>query len=164
MTFPAKFSFHKKTAQKSWLGVFSLAFLLSSFSPTMAAENQITYKIKLGEQSSGDASIFNFNGVDTAEEFVVIKVTGKQFKIYHTTHVVNKSWFTNRWFDHPVTAMKICVTDGFEKKDCNVVNSDTSTIPEKLTISDLSIDFKYTESDRSLTRNIVVAKDAKPEK
>jgi hypothetical protein len=164
MSLPAKLNSHKKTVQKYCLGVFGAILSLYNFSPTLAAENPLTYKIKLGEQVSGNASLINFNGSDTAEEFVVIKLTGKQFKIYHTTHVVNRSWFTNRWFDHPVTAMKVCVTDGFDKKDCKLINSDTATIPENLSIHDLSIDFKYTESDRVFTKNILIGKDAKPEK
>lgn len=163
MSFPAKAKSHKKTAQKYWLSALSAVFLLSSFSTTLAAEKQITYKIKLGEQSS-EGGLFNFNGSDTGSEFVVIKLTDKQFKIYHTTLVVNRAWFTSRWFDHPVTAMKICITDGFDKKDCKIIDSDTATIPNNLTIHDLSIDFKYTESDRVFTKNIIVAKDAKPEK
>jgi hypothetical protein len=163
MSFPAKFSLHKKTAQRYCLSALSTVFLLSSFSTTLAAENSVTYKVKLGERSSS-AGIFDFNGSDSGAEFVVIKLTDRQFKVHHTTNVVNRSWFTSRWFDHPVTAMKVCVTDGFDKKDCKTVSSDTSTIPANLTIHDLSIDFKYVESGQTLTRNIVVAKDTKPEK
>jgi hypothetical protein len=163
MSFPATLISPKKTAQRFWLSTFSAIFLLASLSPTLAAENATTYKIKLGEQSS-NGGLFNFNGGDTGSEFVIVKLTDKQFKVYHTTLVVNRAWFTSRWFDHPVTAMKVCITDGFDKKDCKIIDSDTATIPEKLTIHDLSIDFKYTESGRVFTKNIVVAKDAKPEK
>jgi hypothetical protein len=94
----------------------------------------------------------------------VIKVKGnKEFKIYHTTYLENKTWGTRQWFDHPVTDMRICMTDGFEKKDCKVVNSDTANIPEGMSLHNLSIDFKYSESGRSFTKNVTVAKDAKPE-
>jgi hypothetical protein len=95
--------------------------------------------------------------------WVVVKVnSNREFKIYHTTHLTRGRLFS-RWFDHPVTAMKICLTDGFDASNCKVVNSDTATIPEGKTISDLSISFKYTESGKEYRDTLTIPRDAKPE-
>jgi hypothetical protein len=156
---------NKRTTQISWIGIYSFIFLLSSYSTTLATEKQEVYKLRLNVNSSiGSADGWNLNGKEANEEWVVIKVKGnKEFKIYHTTYLENKTWGTRQWFDHPVTDMRICMTDGFEKKDCKVVNSDTANIPEGMSLHNLSIDFKYSESGRSFTKNVTVAKDAKPE-
>jgi hypothetical protein len=156
---------NKKTAQVSWISAFGLVFMVLNHSTAIAAEKQEVYKLRLGVNSSiGSADMWSLNGSEANEEWVVINVQDKKkFKIYHTTYLENKTWRTRQWFDHPVTAMKICLTDGFEKKDCKVVNSDTATIPRGTTIHNLSIDFKYSESGRSFTKNIVISPDAKPE-
>lgn len=143
----------------------SFIFLISNYSIALATDKEKVYKVRLNTNPSvGSVDIWNLNGREASEEWIVIKVTGnKQFKIYHSTYLVNKTWKTRQWFDHPVTAMKICLTDGFEKKDCKVVNSDTATIPEGASLHNLSIDFKYSESGRSFSRSIEIAKDIKPE-
>jgi hypothetical protein len=147
------------------ISISSLIFLFANYSTAVAGEKEDVYKLRLNVQASiGSADGWNLNGAEANEEWVVIKVKdNKEFNIYHATYLENKTWGTRRWFDHPVTAMRICLTDGFEKKDCKVVNSDTTTIPEGMTIHDLSIDFKYSESGRSFTKNITIAKDAKPQ-
>lgn len=156
---------NQKTAKIALIGVFSSIFLLVSHASSLAEQNQKTYKLRLNVQSSiGSADGWNLNGAEANEEWVVISLkNSKEFKIYHTTYVENKTWGTRRWFDHPVTGMRICLSDGFEKKDCKIVESDTTIIPEGKYLHDLSIDFKYSESGRSFTKNITIAKDAKPE-
>jgi hypothetical protein len=153
---------NKKTA---WASIFSFIFVIANYSTTLATEKQEVYKLRLNVKSSiGSADRWNLNGSEANEEWVVITVkANKEFKIYHTTYLENKTWGTRQWFDHPVTDMKICLTDGFDKKDCKVVNSDTATIPEGMSLHNLSIDFKYSESGQSFTKSIMVAKDAKPQ-
>jgi hypothetical protein len=155
----------KKILKVSQIGICSFAFLLSSYSTTLGTEKREVYKFRLNVNLlSGTADMWNLSGREAIEEWVVIKIKNKkEFEIYHTTYLENKTWKTRQWFDHPVTEMKICAIDGFEKNNCKVVNSDTTTIPEGLALHDLSIDFKYSESGRSFTKNITVAKDAKSE-
>ena len=154
---------NRQTTKLSWVSIFTCIFLLANCSTTFATEKQEVYKLRLNVKSSiGSADRWNLNGAEANEEWVVITVKeNKEFKIYHTTYLENKTWGTRQWFDHPVTDMKICLTDGFDKKDCKVVNSDTATIPEGMKIHNLSIDFKYSESGQSFTKSIMVAKDAK---
>lgn len=156
---------NKRVAKFSLIGIFSSILILSNYPTSLASGKEEVYKIRLNVQASiGSADTWSLNGAEANEEWVVIKVkNSKEFKIYHTTYVENKTWGSRQWFDHPVTAMRICLTDGFEKKDCKVIDSDTSIIPEGMSLHNLSIDFKYSESGRSFTKNIVIAKDAKPQ-
>jgi hypothetical protein len=158
------FNSNKKIAKVFWASILGSIFLISNYSIALAGEKQDTYKLRLNTRSSASTDTWSLNGAEANEEWAVIKVkNNKEFKIYHATLLVNKLWGTRQWFDHPVTAMRICLTDGFEKKNCQVVDSDTATIPQGMTINNLSIDFKYSESGQSFTKNITVAKDAKPE-
>jgi hypothetical protein len=156
---------NKNLSKFSWVCGSSLVFFLAICSTAFAGEGRETYKIRLGVNASiGSADMWNLNGKEANEEWVVITVKDKkEFKIYHTTYLENKTWGTRQWFDHPVTDMRICLSDGFEKKDCKVINSDTAHMSEGMSLHNLSIDFKYSESGRSFTKNITVAKDAKPE-
>ena len=158
-----KFGANRKNAKQYLASVVSSILLISSYSAALAADPEITYKIRVNTQSSADSSGWSMIGAENSEEWVVLKVKDNtSFKIYHTSLVVNTTWGTRQWFDHPVTSMRICMTDGFEKKDCKVVESDTATIPTGKKLHDLSIDFKYSESGRSFTKNVAIAKDAKP--
>ena len=155
----------KKILKISRISIYSFIFLFSSYSTTLATDKQEVYKFRMNVNLlAGSADRWNLNGKEASEEWVVIKVKNKkEFKIYHTTYLENKTWKSRQWFDHPVTEMRICTIDGFEKKDCKVVNSDTTTIPDGLELHDLSIDFKYSESGRSFTKNITVSRDVRPE-
>jgi hypothetical protein len=157
-----KFDLNRSNAKQYLAAIISSILLVSSLSIANAGEKEDTYKLRINTQSTGDTSGWGMDGTDS-EEWVVLKVKeNRSFQIYHTSLVMNKFWGTRQWFDHPVTSMRICVTDGFEKKDCQVVESDTATIPNGKQLHDLSIDFKYSESGRSLTKNVSIAKDAKP--
>ncbi len=152
------------TAKTSWAGVLGFILLISSSSLALAGDKSETYKLRINTKSSNSTDTWSLAGVEANEEWAVIKVKdGKEFKIYHSTLLANKTWGTRQWFDHPVTAMRVCQTDGFEKKDCQVIESDTMTMPKGMSIHNLSIDFKYSESGQSFTKNVTVAKDAKPE-
>jgi hypothetical protein len=153
----------RKTVRVSLIGILGFGILLSNFSIAFAGEKSDTYKLRIDTKSSVSTDTWSLSGFEANEEWAVIKVKGREFKIYHSTLLVNKTWGSRQWFDHPVTAMKVCLTDGFEKKDCQVIESDTMTMPKGISIHNLSIDFKYSESGRSFTKNITVAKDAKPE-
>jgi hypothetical protein len=155
---------NKKTVKVAWAGILSSILMLSSSSIAVAGEKSDTYKLRIDSKSSASTDTWSLSGSEANEEWAVIRVKdGREFKIYHSTLLVNKTWGTRQWFDHPVTAMKVCLTDGFEKKDCQVVESDTMKMPKGMSIHNLSIDFKYSESGRSFTKNVTVAKDAKPE-
>ncbi len=158
-----KFNLNRNNAKQYLAAMISSILLVSSLSVANAVEKEDTYKLRVNTQSTGNASGWSMNGTEDSEEWVVLKVReNKSFQMYHTSLVMNKFWGTRQWFDHPVTSMRICLTDGFEKKDCQVVESDTSTIPTGKKLHDLSIDFKYSESGRSFTKNVSIAKDAKP--
>jgi hypothetical protein len=158
-----KLDLNRSNAKQYFAAIISSILLVSSLPVANAAEKEDTYKLRVNTQSTGNASGWSMNGTEDSEEWVVLKVKeNKSFQMYHTSLVMNKMWGTRQWFDHPVTSMRICLTDGFEKKDCQVVESDTSTIPRGKKLHDLSIDFKYSESGRSFTKNVSIAKDAKP--
>jgi hypothetical protein len=152
------------TVKPTCASILGCIFLLSSSALALAGDKPDTYKLRINSKSSASTDTWSLSGVEANEEWAVIKVKdGKEFKIYHSTLLANKTWGTRQWFDHPVTAMKVCQTDGFEKKDCQVVESDTMVMPKGMSIHNLSIDFKYSESGQSFTKNVTVAKDAKPE-
>jgi hypothetical protein len=158
-----KFNPSRKNVRKYLATTVSCVLLISSYSAALGADKEDTYKLRVSTQSTGNASGWSLNGTEDSEEWVVMKVKdNRSFKMYHTSLVMNKMWGTRQWFDHPVTSMRICLTDGFEKKDCQVIESDTATIPAGKKLHDLSIDFKYSESGRSFTKNVSIAKDAKP--
>jgi hypothetical protein len=158
-----KFDLNRSNAKQYLAAMISSILLVSSLPIANAAEKEDTYKLRVNTQSTGNASGWSMNGTEDSEEWVVLKVReNKSFQMYHSSLVMNKFWGTRQWFDHPVTSMRICLTDGFEKKDCQVVESDTSVIPTGKKLHDLSIDFKYSESGRSFTKNVSIAKDAKP--
>jgi hypothetical protein len=135
-----------------------------STSVNSSTQPEVTYKRRL------PITLTNNDVVDTLyandgnySSWAVVKINSKrEFKIYHTTHLT-RGMLVSRWFDHPVTAMKICMTDGFDASDCKVVDGDTAMIPEGKTISNLSISFKYTESGKEYRETLNIPKDAKPE-
>jgi hypothetical protein len=136
----------------------------STTSKSTAFQTAATYKRRLfytlTNNETADTLYLN-DGNHTS--WAVVKINSRrEFKVYHTTHLT-RGMLVNRWFDHPVIAMKVCVTDGFDTSDCKVVESDTATIPEGKTISDLSISIRYSESGDEYTDTFKIPKDAKPE-
>jgi hypothetical protein len=156
----------KLNAKASLLGLTSAIFLLSGASTTIAAE--ITYKHQLEIPMADGSSQLSYevgndySGYATYREWAVVTVTdNKSFKVYHTTRR-NRGVFHRSW-DHPVKAMKICLSDGFDLSNCQVIQSDTAPIPEGRSIHDLSIEIMYSESDRDHRRRFSIPTEEKPE-
>ncbi len=150
-----------KTAKASLLGLTGILFLLSSATPTLASE--VKYKQRLSITLSDGSVVYSYGGDNQVfREWAVVKIKdNKTFSVYHTTQ--RSRGMLQRWFDHPVKAMKICLTDGFDLSNCQVVNSDTATIPEGHTIHDLSIEIKYSEKGNDTRSRFNIPTDAKPE-
>jgi hypothetical protein len=131
-------------------------------SSAQAAEE--IYKVKLSDQtgSFGQGSVLSSSDLDRGEWVVLTITDSKTVKVKHTTNTMNKFWGTRKWFDHPATAVRICLSDGFETKDCQTADGDTIAIPAGKQIHDFQIDLKYTERDTVYKRSLQVAKGTKP--
>jgi hypothetical protein len=136
----------------------------STTSTPTALESEETYKRRLTYTLTNNDvvdTLYRDNGDYTS--WAVVKVNRqREFKVYHTTNF-RRGMLVNHWFDHPVIAMKVCVSDGFDTSDCKVFDSDTATIPEGKTIKDLSISIRYSESGNEYTNTFKIPKDAKPD-
>jgi hypothetical protein len=131
---------------------------------TSAQAAEEIYKIKLADQTgrSVQNSMFSSGDLDR-NEWVVLTVTdGKTLKVKHTTNTMNRFWGTRTWFDHPATTVRICLSDGFETKDCQTAEGDKIDLPADKKVHDFQIDLKYTESETVYKRSLQVAKDMKP--
>ncbi|MBF2026613.1 MAG: hypothetical protein IGS48_07590 [Oscillatoriales cyanobacterium C42_A2020_001] len=131
-----------------------------------AIAQEAVYKVRLRDVSTGNAnqaSVFSSGDLDREEWVVVTVVNNKQVKVRHTTSIKNKFWGTRQWHDHPATALRVCISDGFDKKDCQTANSDAVAMPSGKSIYDLAIDFKYSEGGNLYTRSIQLTPEVKPE-
>jgi hypothetical protein len=142
------------------------SILASQLMMAVASATDIVYRVRLRDVSTGNAnqaSVFSSGDLDR-EEWVVVTVTDKkQLKVRHATSVKNKFWGTRQWFDHPATAIRVCETDGFDKKNCQTADSDVIAMPEGKKIHEIAIDFKYSEGGNLYTRSIQLSRDLKPE-
>jgi hypothetical protein len=131
---------------------------------TSAQAAEEIYKVKLSDQtgSFGQGSVFSSSDMDRGEWVVLTITDGKMLKVKHTTNTMNKFWGTRKWFDHPATAVRICLSDGFETKDCQTAEGDTIELPAGKKVHDFQIDLKYTERETVYKRSLQVAKDMKP--
>lgn len=131
-----------------------------------AIAQEVTYKVRLRDVSTGNAnqaSVFSSGDLDREEWVVVTVIDNKQIKVRHSTSVKNKIWGTRQWYDHPATALRVCLTDGFDKKDCQTSNSDTVTLPPGKSVYDVAVDFKYSEGGSLYTRSFQLTPEVKPE-
>jgi hypothetical protein len=149
---------------RQFLSLSALAVALSfAIVPSAQAAEEI-YKVKLSDQtgSFGQGSVFSSSDLDRGEWVVLTITDGKTMKVKHTTNTMNKFWGTRKWFDHPATAVRICLSDGFETKDCQTAEGDTIELPAGKPIHDFQIDIKYTERETVYKRSLQVAKGTKP--
>jgi hypothetical protein len=145
----------------SLLGL-SAVFLLSSPLKTLASEVKYKYQLDILMADDSLGRVYSCGSVECRDWAVVKVKDGQQFSVYHTTEKLRG--FGGRWTDRPVKAMKICVTNGFELSNCNVVKSDTATIPNGLTIHDLSIQLLYNQNGRdSRSTSFTIPSNQKPE-
>jgi hypothetical protein len=142
--------------------VLSLCGTIALATTAQAAEE--IYKVKLTDQtgSFGQGSVLSSSDLDRGEWVVLTVTDGKTLKVKHTTNTMNKFWGTRKWFDHPATAVRICLSDGFETKDCQTTEGDTIALPAGKKVHDFQIDLKYTERETVYKRSLQVAKDLKP--
>jgi hypothetical protein len=149
---------------RQFLSLSAMAVALSfAIVPSAQAAEEI-YKVKLSDQtgSFGQGSVFSSSDLDRGEWVVLTITDGKTMKVKHTTNTMNKFWGTRKWFDHPATAVRICLSDGFETKDCQTAEGDTIELPAGKQIHDFQIDIKYTERETVYKRSLQVAKGTKP--
>jgi hypothetical protein len=145
------------------LGLTSAAVLLSTSAATFASEVKYKYQLDIPlSDGSTTRAIRQDTGKVLRREWAFVKVQdNKTFFVQHSTEV--PLLFRKRWNDHPVKAMKVCITDGFDLSDCKVVNSDTATIPEGRTIHDLVIEIRYSENGEDWRRRFNIPREAKSE-
>jgi hypothetical protein len=146
------------------LATITLAVSSAIVLATTAQAAEEIYKVKLSDQtgSFGQGSVFSSSDMDRGEWVVLTVTDGKMLKVKHTTNTMNKFWGTRKWFDHPATAVRICLSDGFETKDCQTAEGDTIELPAGKKVHDFQIDLKYTERETVYKRSLQVAKDMKP--
>jgi hypothetical protein len=147
--------------KNSLLGCSTL-FLLSSPLETLASEVKYKYPLDVLLTDNSITRVYSCGSVECRDWAIVKVKDGQQFSVYHTTEKLRG--FGGRWTDRSVKAMKICTTNGFELSNCNVVKSDTATIPNGLTIHDLSIELLYNQNGRdSRTTSFTIPSNQKPE-
>jgi len=154
----------------------ALAVLGSIALPQIHMERAIaaeeTYKVELREiarpaDSDSFAASMGFAKDRGRSEWAIVTVTdGKTVKIRHATRIENMIGMS-RWFDHNVTAIRICNGESFDmndtKKDCAITKGDTVTLAAGKTVNDVALDFKYTEGGIAYTRNVQISSEMKPE-
>ncbi|MBD1945668.1 hypothetical protein H6F50_25505 [Coleofasciculus sp. FACHB-712] len=122
---------------------------------------ELVYKMRLRD------TVTEYKNPSEIDEYkkewaVVNIIDGKKIKIRHTTHIQNKAFPVNRWFDHPASAIRICLADDFEQRNCRSTSGDIATLPTGKSIHDLVIDFRYSEAGTVYTRSIQITPDMKP--
>lgn len=143
-----------------------LGCVASQIMMAVAIAQEAVYRVRLRDVATGNAgqaSIFSSGDLDREEWVIVTVMDNKQLKVRHSTSVRNKVWGTRQWYDHPATALRVCISDGFDKKDCQTANGDTLPIPAGKAIYDLAIDFKYSEGGSIYTRSFQLTPEVKPE-
>jgi hypothetical protein len=162
--FPASLFLGATMRQHQLLGTIVLSLLGTIAVATTAQAAEEIYKVKLTDQtgSFGQGSVLSSSDLDRGEWVVLTVTDGKTLKVKHTTNTMNKFWGTRKWFDHPATAVRICLSDGFETKDCQTAEGDTIALPAGKKVHDFQIDLKYTERETVYKRSLQVAKDMKP--
>jgi len=151
--------------KRSLIAVFA-GLVASQVVMAAAIAQEAVYKVRLRDVSTGNAnqaSVFSSGDLDREEWVVVTVVDNKQVKVRHSTSVKNKFWGTRQWHDHPATALRVCVSDGFDKKDCQTATSDTVALPAGKSIYDVAIDFKYSEGGNLYTRSVQLTPEVKPQ-
>lgn len=153
--------------KRPYFAVSMLAgFVVSQVVMAAAIAQEAVYKVRLRDVATGNAnqgSVFSSGDLDREEWVVVTVVDNKKVKVRHSTSVKNKIWGTRQWYDHPATALRVCLSDGFDKKDCQTTNTDTADLPAGKSIYDVAIDFKYSEGGSIYTRSIQLTPEVKPE-
>jgi len=119
-----------------------------------------TYKIQLITNGGREFTIVPFIDTNRAE-WVVVTVNGKKVKLLHSTNIATTVGLRN-WYDHPVTLIRMCLAEDFDAKNCKVTQGDEAELPKGKSIYDVSIDFKFIESDLVVTRSFQISKDTKP--
>jgi hypothetical protein len=137
--------------------------------PAIAAEE--TYKIELREiaQPADNDTFAKKQGFGKdrgrSEWAVVTVIDKKQVKIRHATRIQNMIGMS-KWFDHNVTAIRICNGEAFDtndtKKDCTTHKGDIVDLPAGKTVNDVTFDFKFTEGGVPYTRSTQIAPELKP--
>jgi hypothetical protein len=159
----------KKTLFLTFAALSTIILPQLQIVPALASEE--TYKIELREiaqpsDNSGFAGGGAFKKDRGRSEWAVVTVTDKtKVKIRHATRIENFVHMS-RWFNHPVTAIRMCNGEAFDtndtKKDCTVRKSDVITLPKGKTIHDVTFDFKYTEGGIPYTRSAQIAPELRP--
>jgi hypothetical protein len=138
-----------------------------AITPAIAIEE--TYKIELREiaqPADNSSTKKNILSKDRGRsEWAVITLIDKtQVKIRHATRIENAIGMS-KWFDHNVTAIRMCNSEAFDtndKKDCTTHKGDIVSLPKGKTIHDLTFDFKFTEGGVPYTRSVQIAEEIKP--
>jgi hypothetical protein len=148
------------------LTIALLSSIMTVISGWSAIAAETVYKIRMRDATPGNVNpgVFASSGDLDREEWVILTVIdNKQAKIRHTTGIKNQTWFNRTWFDHPATAIRMCVTDGFDKRDCQTIKGDTIPLPQGRALHELSFDFQYTEGGAVYNRSVQVTPETKPQ-
>ncbi|BAU10794.1 hypothetical protein LEP3755_12860 [Leptolyngbya sp. NIES-3755] len=156
--------------------LLAFAVLGSIAFPQLHADRAIAapevYKVELREiarpaDNDSFAASMGFARDRGRSEWAVVTVTdGKTVTIRHATRIENMIGMS-RWFDHKVTAIRMCNGESFDtndtKKDCTITKGNTVRLPAGKAVNDVSFDFKYTEGGIGYTRNVQISPEMKPE-
>jgi hypothetical protein len=153
----------KRLVKSSFLLVVgvSLTTLVSA-----SAQAKQVYKLQVSSQAGAGFTLplpVPLVSIDTSQqEWLVVTVNGREVTIRHTTTTANFIGL-RRWYDHPATSIRMCVTQGFQTVHCQMVEGDTIYLPEGVTIYDVVVDFKYIEGGLIKTRSFQLSPQLKPE-
>jgi hypothetical protein len=155
---------NQKVVKATLFGLASGVFLLAGSLTAVAGE--VKYKHQLPITLSDGSQVMTYRETEyrnlAIREWAIVKVQdNKTFSVYHTTQ--RSRGVFQKWFDHPVKAMKVCLTNGFELSNCEVIESDTASIPEGKTIHNLSIEIIYSENGSDQRNTFNIPTEAKPE-
>ncbi|MBD2104737.1 hypothetical protein [Leptolyngbya sp. FACHB-261] len=152
--------------QKSLLSIAALTSVLVTqvlINSAQAAET--IYKLRLRDAATGNVqqgSVFSPGDLDREEWVVVTVIDNRRIRVRHATSVQNKFLPTRTWFDHPATAIRVCVAEEFDNRNCQSAQGDTVDIPTGRSIHDVAIDFRYSEAGSLYTRAVQITPDIRP--
>lgn len=150
-----------------WGRSFSLVAGTSLIALVMSSSVQArqVYKLQVSSQAGGGFTLplpVPLVSIDTSQqEWLVITVDELKVTIRHTTTTANFIGL-RRWYDHPATSIRMCVTQGFQTVQCQMVEGDTIYLPEGVSIYDVVVDFKYIEGGLIKTRSFQLSPELKP--
>jgi hypothetical protein len=127
--------------------ILATASLLMTVAVPVVANEVRTVDVQLEQRNIFTSEkVFAPNDEHTRRFYARFSIEGPTLKIAHVTKFIDPVFGPYNEFVHPVTAIKKCDFDGFDKTNCAVEKGDIVILPEGKKASDYSFQIAYSES------------------